>query len=265
MKTVSVVTSVVAALTMAMLPAKATQTFVGTGNALGASPADGAGISSVVVNNDLNNITFTINSTQAQAAWIFYAIDIQIVGQAGSGYTTLANPIWAGGPAVGISTGENAVLDFNNNGASNTGGIAFKYSGGSWAAGSSISYDAGGAGFTFTTLTVSLSSLGLSVGNSFYFDAVSTYTSWQGGYPQSAYGALDSVSGYPAETDGSYSPWNGNAVPTYYDSATDASGTTFGTAASEYTVAGVPEPISSAFLGLGALLVILRRRGVSTR
>ena len=67
-----------------------------------------AGISSVVVNNDANNITFTINSTQPQASYIFYAIEIQTIGQAGSGYTGFCESF---GPAVGISSGENAVID----------------------------------------------------------------------------------------------------------------------------------------------------------
>ncbi len=264
MKAVSCLTAVVTALTLAMLPAKAQTTYLGTGNALGGL-ADGTGISSVVVNNTASDITFTINATQPMAAWIFYAVDLQIIGQAGSGYTGLSNPIWAGSPTVGISTGENAALDFNNDGSSNTGGIGFKYSGGSWVAGSAVSYAAGGAGSTFATLTVPLSTLGLSVGDSFYFDAVSTYTGWQNGMPQSAYGALDSVSGYPAETDGLYHPWNPDGHQTYFDSATDASGTKFGTSASLYTVAAVPEPATGALLGLGTLLMIMRRRAGSTR
>ena len=57
----------------------------------GSGAADGAGISSVVVNNDANNITFTINSTQAQASYIFYSIELQIIGQAGSGDTSTAS------------------------------------------------------------------------------------------------------------------------------------------------------------------------------
>lgn len=258
MKTVSLASSTVAALAMAMLSAQAA-TYIGPGTANG-SATDGTPISNVVVNNDANNITFTINSTQTMDAYIFYAVDLQIVGQAANGYTGLSNPIWSGSPTIGISTGENAVLDFNNDGASNTGAIAFKYSGGSWVTGPTVTYDAGGAGSTFATATVPLSSLGLSVGDSFYFDVVSTYTSWSSGGPQSAYGSLD-VS-YPAETDGSYTPWNGTSA---YDSATDA-GTVnlkFGTAATMYTV--VPEPVTSAFLGLGALLLILGRRRFSTR
>ena len=106
----------------------------------------------------------------------------------------------------------------------------------------------------FLTFTVPLSSLGLSVGSSFYFDVVSSYPNSVG---QSAYGALDSVGGYPAETDDNYTPYNGTSA---YDAATDASGTTFGTAASEYTVQAVPEPATSAMLGAGVLLLTGFRR-----
>ena len=73
---------------------------------------------------------------------------------------------------------------------------------------------------------------------------------------QSAYGALDNTS-WPAETDASYQPWLGS---NYYDSATDAGGTIFGTAATVYTVVGVPEPATCALLGLGSLFMIIRRR-----
>ena len=253
MKTTVFVCSALTVLALAISPAKAQVTYNATGNFNG-SGADGKQISSVVVNNDANNITFTINSGQPMAAWIFYAIDIQIIGQAGSGYTALSNPIWAGSPTLGISTGENAVLDFNADGASNTQGIGFKYVGGSWLAGSAVSYAAGGAGSTFATLTVPLTTLGLNVGDSFYFDAVSSYTSWSNGGPQSAYSALDSISGYPAETDSSWTPWNGTSA---YDSATDASGTVFGKDASLYTVQ-VPEPGMCALMGLGALVMIRR-------
>jgi len=254
--TVLKITTVLAVWTMVVLPLKAQVTYNATGNFDG-SGTDGKAITSVVVNNTASTITFTINSSQTMAAWIFYAIDIQIIGQAGSGYTGLSNPIWGGSPTIGISTGENAVLDFNNDGSSNTGGIGFKYSGGSWVAGSAVTYAAGGVGSTFATLTVPLNTLGLNVGDSFYFDAVSTYTSWNNGGPQSAYSALDSISGYPAETDNSYTPWAGNNS---YDSATDASGTKFGTTASMYTVAVVPEPATLALMSSGAILLMAYRR-----
>ena len=123
-----------------------------------AIPADGAGFNSVVVNNDASTISFTMNSTQPQASYIFYAIELQIIRQAGSGYTGFANPF---GPAVGISSGENALID-----TFGTGATPYIYSGG-WVAGSAVSYAAGGTGTTSTTITVPLTSLGLSAGSQF--------------------------------------------------------------------------------------------------
>jgi len=224
-----------------MSTAMAQSTFTGPGVADGSAPADGGAISSVVVNNNASTISFTINSTQAMASYIFYSIELQIVGEAGSGYTGHANP-W--GPSVGISSGENALINTYGTGA--TPGI---YSGG-WVMGSGTSYTAGGTGTDSATITVPLSSLGLSIGNSFYFDVVSSYTSPGG---QAAYGALDNT-GYLPESDNNYMPWNGTS---YYDSATSAD-TTFGTAATLYTVQAVPEPATWALMGLGALAIIRR-------
>lgn len=220
-------------------------TYTGTGNVNGGAAADGGGISSVIVSNDADNITFTINSTEAQASYIFYAIELQILGQAANGDTSLVNP-W--GEHLGISTGENVVINTYG-----TGATALTYDG-AWEAGPSVSYDAGGAGFTFATITLPLSSLGLNVGDSFYFDVVSSYASNPDG--QSAYGALDNTS-YAAETDGSYEPWSGT---NYYDSATDAGGTIFGTTASEFTIAAVPEPGIGALVCLSGLLAFTGRR-----
>jgi hypothetical protein len=251
MKTVSLVTSVIAALTMVMLPAKAT-TYLGPGTADGGG-GNGEAIGSVVINNTASTITFTINTTAAQSAYVQYFVLMQYVGQGASGSTALlhsAGALNGWGPSLGISTGENAFAATYNTGAS-----AVTYSGGSWTQNASVSYDAGGTGSTFATFTVPLSSLGLSIGSQFYFDVVSSYPNAVG---QSAYGALDSVGGYPAESDSSYKPYLGS---NYYDPVTDASGTKFGTAASMYTV--VPEPVASGLLGLGALVMIMRRRTFS--
>jgi hypothetical protein len=238
MKNVLGIATAIAGFALFSVPAQAT-TYTGPGTSLGSSLSDGAGISSVVVNNTASTSSFTINSSENQASYIFYAIELQIIGQASSGYTGFSNPF---GPAVGISSGENALLDTYG-----TGATPYVYSGGSWVAGSSVSYTAGGTGTTSSSMSVPLSSLGLTVGESFYFDVVSTYTSQSDGGPQAAYGALDST-GYPAEANGSYVPYDGN---TYYDSATDAN-STFGTGASLYTLA-VPEPSTWALMGLGVV------------
>jgi hypothetical protein len=228
-----------ASITLALSSAMAQSTYNGPGVADGSAPADGGAISSVVVNNNATSISFTINSTETMASYIFYSVELQIVGQAGSGYTGFANP-W--NPQVGISTGENALI--NTYGSGGTPGI---YSG-SWAMGSGVSYTAGGTGFDYATITLPLSSLGLSLGDSFYFDVVSSYTTPSG---QAAYGALDNT-GYLPESDNNYTPWNGTS---YYDSATSP-GTTFGNAATLYTV--VPEPATCTLMGLGTLVLVRR-------
>ncbi len=242
MKTITSLLSILT--TLAVSSAMAQVTYLGTGNSLGSSPADGGAISSVVVNNDANNITFTINTTEAQASYIFYSVELQIVGQAGNGSASLVNP-W--GENIGASTGLNALIN-----TWGTGSSALTYNG-SWTQNASASYAAGGTGFNYATITMPLSSLGLSVGNSFYFDVVSSYASPSG---QSAYGALDSVTGYPAESDSSYEPWLGS---NYYDSANaGASGSTFGTAATLYSVTPVPEPATCTLLGLSTLALVGR-------
>jgi hypothetical protein len=239
MKTIHYVIPVLGLLTLATLPATAQEIFAGTGDANGGL-GDGAGISSVVVNNDANNISFTINSTQPMDAYINYMIEIQQVGQGGSGYTGFANP-W--GPATGISTGENALI---NTWSGANGATAFTYSGG-WSGGAGTFF-AGGVGNTYATITTPLSSLGLSAGSSFYFDVVSSFDSPGG---QSAYGVLDNT-GWAPESNGHYQPWDGVS---YYDSATSP-GTTFGTVASEYSV--VPEPTTCVLMGMGTLAMIRR-------
>ena len=246
MKTILSITSVLVALALITLPAKATTYFgAGGGTANGGGAADGAGIYSVDVNNTASDITFILTSSQPMATYIFYSIQIQYVVPT-AGDVSLLNP-W--GEHIGISTGENALIN-----TWGTGATAMTWAG-SWGGAVGATWS-GGNPTASATMTVPLSSLGLSVGDSFYFDVVSSYASPGG---QSAYGALDSVSGFPAETDSSWMPWNGSSAPNYYDSATDAGGTTFGTPASMYTVVPVPEPTTLALLSGGVILLVVRR------
>jgi len=232
--------SAVGLLSIAALSAAAA-TYTGPGVANGSAVNDGGGISSVVVNNDANNITFTINSSQPMASYIFYTVELQIVGQAGNGDTSLLNP-W--GEHIGISSGVNSLINTYGSGAS-----ALTYSNPTWTQNASGSYDAGGTGSSFATMTFALSSLGLNVGDSFHFDVVSSYASPGG---QSAYGAL-ATSGWPAESDNLYQPWNGTS---YYDSATDPN-STFNAGGTLYSV--VPEPGTFVLVGFGGLLLACRR------
>lgn len=240
MKTITLFSAFSTLLGLAVSPVDAQSIFTGPGVADGSAPADGGAISSVVVANTASTITFTINSTAPMASYIFYSVELQYAGAGGSGYTGFSNP-W--GPAVGISTGENALINTYGTGAS-----ALTYSGGSWTQNASVSYDAGGTGSSFATMTFSLASLGLSTGSSFNFDVVSSYTTPGG---QAAYGALDNT-GYLAESDNSYQPWLGSND---YDSAT-AGGSTFSSAT--YTVQPVPEPGICASLGFGCLILFRR-------
>jgi len=223
--------------------------YVGPGTANGGG-GDGTAISSVVVTNDNSNISFTINSTVAQDAYTFYEIELQIAGQPVGDTSLTNNPYTA--PNVGISTGVNSLLDTYFS-YMQGGYDAYTWGGSSWNHQGGALFSAGGVGTTSSTLTVPLSELGLSVGNHFLFDVVSSYTNPAG---QSAYGTLDSAGGYPAETDNSYKPYLGTND---YDSATDAS-SNFSSGASLYTVTAVPEPATLGLLCVSGLMLGARRR-----
>jgi autotransporter-associated beta strand protein len=158
--------------------------------------------------------------------------DLAIETVPGAGYVagTPSAVSNAYGEPVGISTGENYYVNgFNEKGTSpsTTGGNqVYNYNGG-WnqVAGSGQStYNATSTAITPTSITygIPLSDLGLSVGQSFTFDAYSTF----GGLP---YDALDNASFAPAN----YYPYTGGPAPeaTSYDSATAA-----GSTLSVYTV-----------------------------
>lgn len=202
-------------------------------------------IQSVVVTNDANNLDFVINlrSTSqivnnTNEQYGLYEVGLQ-TGPNGS--TAVLNPY---GAPIGISTGMNYWLAAWTNqtvGPPDTGDSQlYAYSGGAWnlAAGNGTNspYIPTPVTLTDTSVQISvpLSSLGLSPGNTFNFDVWTTYGSTPGvSTPPAAYDALDSDAA--ATRDPNYQPW----VPTPYDSAT-APGSTFST--TTYTVGPVSAP-----------------------
>ncbi|HLX71644.1 MAG TPA: hypothetical protein VKV04_18685 [Verrucomicrobiae bacterium] len=241
MKTLPRLATAFAATALSITLAHAT-VYTGPGVADGSAANDGGAISSFDINNTASTITFTINSTGPMASYIFYSIELQY-GPGGD--TSLMNP-W--GPHVGMSTGVNALVNTYGTGAS-----ALTYGGGVWTQnGPGQNFDSGGAGSSFAAMTFSLSSLGLSAGETFNFDVVSSYTANPGG--QAAYSALDNA-GYLPESDNSYMPWLGS---NFYDSSTSS-----GSTLNSYTITAVPEPNLAALFGLGGLVMarVWRRKG----
>ncbi|HEX4053121.1 MAG TPA: autotransporter-associated beta strand repeat-containing protein [Tepidisphaeraceae bacterium] len=204
-------------------------------------------ISNVVVTNDATNLYMQINLnpgttadpniagsspnptdiTQDNQSYGLYEIGLETVPGAGS--TTVANPY---GEPIGISTGMNYWIGSWTNQTIGPPDIGdnqvYSYSGGAWnlIAGNGTSpYVTTTTALTPTSITlgIPLASLGLSVGNTFNFDAWTTFGSSEGG----AYDALDS--GAAATSAAGNTPWNG----TPYDSAT-ATGSTYST--TTYTV-----------------------------
>jgi autotransporter-associated beta strand protein len=173
-----------------------------------------------------NPTNITLNSQW----WADYDVAMETVPGAGlvSTPSTVSN---AYGQPVGISTGENYYINgFNDreSSPSTTGGNqVYNYSGGAWSQVAGVGqtpYNATNTVIEPTSITYAIpfADLGLSVGQSFKFDAYSTY----GGLP---YDALDNSSFSPP----GYYPYSGGPSPeaTAYDSATEP-----GSALSTYTV-----------------------------
>ena len=219
------VTSVLAVLALAVLPARATTYTDATNDNYGTAEVD---IGSVVVTNDTNNLIFTINlNTTAISQWPKYLIGIQVGGGVGgqtlinttygTGTTAAGNP-W--GNDVGISTGENYFIGVYMNAGGGGGASLYEYSSTTgWSQIDTGSFFVGGTGTNSVGFTLPLSDLGLSAGDSFSFDVWSSYSGAQG-----AYDALDSSVKAPV------APY----TPTNYDSATAA-----GSTLASYTVAAV--------------------------
>ncbi len=198
----------------------------------------------MVITNDANNIFFQINlaasdgghatniTTDTTQSYGKYQIGLETVP--GAGNTAVSNPY----NPIGISTGMNYWLDNWTN--QTTGGTVatpdtgdgqvFNFAAGAWTqiGGNGLATDTAGnpqftqtaLGTTSVTMTVSLSLLGLSVGNQFNFDAWTTYDGGNG-----AVDALDSGAAATSESSATYvNPY----APTPYDSAT-APGSTYAT------------------------------------
>jgi autotransporter-associated beta strand protein len=228
----------VATLYHCHLTAAATTYTDATGDAYGDPYVD---ITSVTVSNDSSNLNFLINLNPASQIvnntndqYGLYEIGLQ-TGSGGS--TAVVNPY---GSPIGISTGMNYWIGAWTNqtvGPPDTGDSQlYQFSSGAWnltaGNGTNTPYIPTPVTMTDTSLQISvpLSSLGLSAGNTFNFDVWTTY-----GNPgnQAAYDALDS--GAAATEASGYMPWNG----TPYDSAT-APGSTF--ASTAYTITGASAP-----------------------
>jgi autotransporter-associated beta strand protein len=232
---------------------KAVSTYIdSTGDyAGGSATAPPAGdsymdIASVVITNNSTNIFFQINlatsdgghatniTTDTTQSYGKYQIGLETMP--GAGNTAVSNPY----NPIGISTGMNYWIDQWTN--QTTGGTmanpdtgdgqVFAYSGGAWTqvAGNGLATDVAGnpqflqttLGTTSITTSVSLAALGLSVGNSFNFDAWSTYDGGVG-----AVDALDSGPNATSESSSTYiNPYSSPVTP--YDSAT-APGSTYST------------------------------------
>ncbi|HWB54844.1 MAG TPA: autotransporter-associated beta strand repeat-containing protein [Tepidisphaeraceae bacterium] len=234
-KRILILSAVLAALTAV---SRATTYTDASNDAYGDDYVD---IQSVVVTNDASNIDFLINlrstsqiASNTNESYGLYQIGFQT---APGGSTSVLNPYAA---PIGISTGMNYWVSAWTNqtvGPPDTGDSQlYQYSGGAWnltaGNGTNSPYVPTPVTLTDTSVEISipLTSLGLSVGNSFKFDVWTTYGTPGG---QGAYDALDS--GSTATLNANYMPWNGNA----YDSAT-ASGSTF--ASTIYTVTGAAPP-----------------------
>lgn len=183
-------------------------------------------ITSVNVNNDATTLTFTVNfaGDPTAASWYNYHVGISenLFGGAGGNMNSTGG--W--GKDIQMSQGG---MDFWV-GSWGTGSSLYAWTGSAW---NWISGPATSEDSSSLTLTVALSDLNLTAGNSFKFDV---WTSDTGSDI-----VLDALSDTTARS------WNSTPFDT-------------GSKWLSYEVAVVPEPGALSLLGLGAVAGILRRR-----
>jgi hypothetical protein len=256
MKTLPYVIPVLTLLALAASVAKGQSTYP-VGDLYGNYGDSSAGLSSVVINNDANNLYFTINLNpfaNISSSGDYYAnYDIGMQVNGGAGGQTLINGSYGFGTAngnpygdaVGISTGENFFIgSYLGNGSSYVGGAQLSAftAGTGWSAYNSVGITQNNA-TPSVSFAFPLASFGLSPGSSFSFDVWTTYSGGQG-----AYDALDTTD--PMTVAEPTAPYSGGT----YDSATAP-----GSVLAVYTV--VPEPATWMLIGVGALTMIRRARG----
>jgi len=212
-----------------------------TGDLLGATSwATHLDITSVEVNNTATTISFKINlagNPTGGTSWGEYQVAIDsILGGATSGTVPNGRPITMslGGMDYWVRSWDTGAETYHWN----TSGSFWAQDNATWNPPSAIQVPVKTS--SSVTLTTTLASLGLSVGNSFFFD-VST----SGGTPTDS--AIDALAN-PNPTAGS-SDW---VSP--YDSGANVY---------QYTVTAVPEPTTIAFglLGVTALCTLRKRNG----
>lgn len=223
MKNITNLVPIAATLILAGLPAQATDYTDATGDFTGGVAA--LDLASVTVNNDATTLTFTLNlaGDPTPANWYSYFIGISKNSFGGVGGNLNGPGGW--GKDIQMSTGG---MDYFIGGYPAYSGYSLlTWDGSAWTGTSG----AASQNTSSVTLSMNLSSLGLSAGNSFTFDV---WTSDTGGDT-----VLDALSDNTARS------WNSTPFDT-------------GANALTYTVAAVPEPATCTLLGLGALVMSRR-------